>query len=458
MRTRLNMAFVMPFVGYGVYLAIARRAPLHVAAPGGRGRHRRRTSVSTRRRWLAAVEFGIQPLLFHTADGTPLYAPFHLSQTIPAMALAHLTVAGGGRVRVDDRRRHVPAAREPPAPAHQSPGDAQIAATTETARAAPASARRSARLRGRRPAHAARTARARERVRRGRARRPRSAQVPPAGGARTGLARYAGFWHHALFARVRLQPRRPSGGRLHRLGLRRDGGDRGRRLRVVALARIVARRDRPLDDDPRLADRARDPLRPVRVLRPAREGRLRREDDRRSRAGCCARRCSPPTSRARTGSCSARMRGSRSSIGRRAPRWWRRSPGTSRCSSGSTRRRVLAASASQVPARFLVRRVWLLRAALHRGRRAARHAQLHHARPHRRTARHVVRHARRPHRARTDRRGAHRHARRDVDLARRAPHDHDALAAAPGRAARAARAARVRPGARHSRTGTSSTS
>ena len=41
-----------------------------------------------------AVEFGVQPTLFHSANGTPLYAPFHLSQTIPAMALAHLTVAG----------------------------------------------------------------------------------------------------------------------------------------------------------------------------------------------------------------------------------------------------------------------------------------------------------------------------------------------------------------------------
>ena len=42
----------------------------------------------------AALEFGLQPTLFHTANGTPLYAPFHLAQTIPAMLLAHLTVAG----------------------------------------------------------------------------------------------------------------------------------------------------------------------------------------------------------------------------------------------------------------------------------------------------------------------------------------------------------------------------
>ncbi|HXR69004.1 MAG TPA: hypothetical protein VN712_10270, partial [Dermatophilaceae bacterium] len=42
----------------------------------------------------AAVEFGIQPGLFHTASGAPLYSPYHLSQSIPAMAISHLTVAG----------------------------------------------------------------------------------------------------------------------------------------------------------------------------------------------------------------------------------------------------------------------------------------------------------------------------------------------------------------------------
>jgi cobalt/nickel transport system permease protein len=42
----------------------------------------------------AAIEFGIQPDLFHKADGTPLYAPFHLSQTIPAMLFAHVVIAG----------------------------------------------------------------------------------------------------------------------------------------------------------------------------------------------------------------------------------------------------------------------------------------------------------------------------------------------------------------------------
>ena len=43
---------------------------------------------------MAAIEFGLQPSLFSTSNGTPLYAPFRLSQTIPAMMLAHLLVAG----------------------------------------------------------------------------------------------------------------------------------------------------------------------------------------------------------------------------------------------------------------------------------------------------------------------------------------------------------------------------
>src|SRR5207237_1332499 len=45
-----------------------------------------------------AVEFGVQPDLFFktSASGAkiPLYAPFHLSQSIPAMLFAHLLVAG----------------------------------------------------------------------------------------------------------------------------------------------------------------------------------------------------------------------------------------------------------------------------------------------------------------------------------------------------------------------------
>jgi len=43
---------------------------------------------------LTAVEFGLQPLLFHDSAGHPLYAPFPLSVSIPAMLIGHLTIAG----------------------------------------------------------------------------------------------------------------------------------------------------------------------------------------------------------------------------------------------------------------------------------------------------------------------------------------------------------------------------
>ena len=41
-----------------------------------------------------SVLLGIQPLLFHEANGTPLYNPYGLSITIPAMMSFHLLVIG----------------------------------------------------------------------------------------------------------------------------------------------------------------------------------------------------------------------------------------------------------------------------------------------------------------------------------------------------------------------------
>ena len=89
----LNMAFVMPFAGYAVYRLLARGAGLtsaRRALAAGAGAYAGLNAGA----FLTAVEFGIQPDLFTRADGTPLYAPFHLAQSIPAMMLAHLTVAG----------------------------------------------------------------------------------------------------------------------------------------------------------------------------------------------------------------------------------------------------------------------------------------------------------------------------------------------------------------------------
>ena len=43
---------------------------------------------------LTAIQFGIQPIFFKDASGTPLYAPYSLSVAVPAMMIGHLTFAG----------------------------------------------------------------------------------------------------------------------------------------------------------------------------------------------------------------------------------------------------------------------------------------------------------------------------------------------------------------------------
>lgn len=88
-----NMAIIAPFVGYGVYRMLAGGSALTSArraiAAGVGGYVGINVAALA-----AAIELGIQPALFHAADGTPLYSPYSLAQTIPAMMLAHLLVAG----------------------------------------------------------------------------------------------------------------------------------------------------------------------------------------------------------------------------------------------------------------------------------------------------------------------------------------------------------------------------
>jgi cobalt/nickel transport system permease protein len=88
-----NMAIVGSLVAYWVYRAIAGRAAItdtrRVVAAAIAGYMAINVAAL-----LAAIEFGIQPLLFTDANGAPLYAPYPLSVAIPAMALGHLTIAG----------------------------------------------------------------------------------------------------------------------------------------------------------------------------------------------------------------------------------------------------------------------------------------------------------------------------------------------------------------------------
>jgi cobalt/nickel transport system permease protein len=88
-----NMAIVGSLVTYVCYRAMAGRSPIasfrRVVAAGLAGYMAINVSAL-----LAAIEFGIQPLLFRDALGTPLYCPYPLSVSIPAMMIGHLTIAG----------------------------------------------------------------------------------------------------------------------------------------------------------------------------------------------------------------------------------------------------------------------------------------------------------------------------------------------------------------------------
>lgn len=88
-----NIAFALPVSGYLIYRFISLGA-----------------SANSSRRWLGAgigayvginisalltaLEIGMQGDLFLSANGTPLYSPYGLSQTIPAMMISHLAVIG----------------------------------------------------------------------------------------------------------------------------------------------------------------------------------------------------------------------------------------------------------------------------------------------------------------------------------------------------------------------------
>ena len=84
-----NMAFVAPFIGYLVYWLIVKlKANKAIAAAIG-------SYIGINCAALAAgTELGLQPLLFHAANGNALYFPYGLKLAIPAMLFAHLTIAG----------------------------------------------------------------------------------------------------------------------------------------------------------------------------------------------------------------------------------------------------------------------------------------------------------------------------------------------------------------------------
>ncbi len=87
-----NMAFVLPYAGCYIYRLLAGKKS---------GLKRKLVSAAlgsyigiNAAALCAAVEFGIQPYLFHDAAGHALYCPYPLSVSIPAMMIGHLTLSG----------------------------------------------------------------------------------------------------------------------------------------------------------------------------------------------------------------------------------------------------------------------------------------------------------------------------------------------------------------------------
>ena len=86
-----NMAIAMPFVGYAVYHFF--RKQNHETAGVLVGSYVGINMAA----FLTAIELGIQPIIA-TQGGEPLYNPYGLAVTIPAMMVTHLTIAGAVEV------------------------------------------------------------------------------------------------------------------------------------------------------------------------------------------------------------------------------------------------------------------------------------------------------------------------------------------------------------------------
>lgn len=83
-----NMAVVMPFVSYWTFKFVRGGASqgTRVTVAAFLSGYAGLSSAAI----ITALELGIQPLIASGSDGRPLYAPYPLSITLPAMALEHL--------------------------------------------------------------------------------------------------------------------------------------------------------------------------------------------------------------------------------------------------------------------------------------------------------------------------------------------------------------------------------
>jgi cobalt/nickel transport system permease protein len=92
-----NMAFAEVLVGYAIFRLIAGRQGEATSTQGTRfltGAGVGSYVGINLAALLTAVELGIQPLLHVGADGRPLYSPFPLNVTIPAIMIEHIALFG----------------------------------------------------------------------------------------------------------------------------------------------------------------------------------------------------------------------------------------------------------------------------------------------------------------------------------------------------------------------------
>ena len=107
-----NMAFILPYVGYYVYRLIAGKSHneilmhkhdsnLNGEIAKSQSNFRRLIAVAigsyiglNAAALCAAVEFGIQPLLFKDSAGYAIYCPYDIAISVPAMMIPHLLIAG----------------------------------------------------------------------------------------------------------------------------------------------------------------------------------------------------------------------------------------------------------------------------------------------------------------------------------------------------------------------------
>ena len=99
-----NMAFAMPFVGYFVYTRLRKYIYRSKCTRPDGGKYEKLRDVISAgiasyiginiAALCAAIEFGIQPMLFRDVNGQALYCPYGLNISIPSMMIGHLTLFG----------------------------------------------------------------------------------------------------------------------------------------------------------------------------------------------------------------------------------------------------------------------------------------------------------------------------------------------------------------------------